>query len=172
MTFDDNGNLIITISNTEKNIATYIGTARRRANEKAGTVDQRQAIDKSSLDIDITGFIGELAFAKAFGVYPDFSISPRRGTPDFTISGKTVDVKVAPKRDKLNLLVNKSFKTDYCDVFVLGMVDDRTITFFGYAYREKVILDSNLRVMVRGGKPTYFFDRNMMNKFSKDMTFV
>ena len=83
----------IELNESEKQIVQEIAKNRYKNNRESHIRNQRIG-NQSDFETDLDGFGAEVAVAKAFNVYPDFSISPRSGGVDLIFtSGCTVDVK-------------------------------------------------------------------------------
>ena len=115
----------ITLTEAEIKLAQYVGKRRGQVNREAGIVDQR--VD-DTLDLDTDAFGAELALARLLNVYPDLSLSPRKGGEDLVWGGITVDVK----------------QTRYPDGYLL-------------ATRWKDVKASRLYALMTGTLPTYTF---------------
>ena len=103
----------ITLNDNEIVIAKEIATRRNKSNRAKGIVNQK-AGPQSNWQTEIEGVGGEIAFAKALNVYPDFKDAP----DDFdVIVGKhSVDVKTTKH---YNLEVSTKKKAGSVDVYAL-----------------------------------------------------
>jgi hypothetical protein len=120
--------------------------ARGNASRMAGIVDQRVGSLQGNV-ADLIGLLGEIGFAKIFGMQRDDTVYARSGTADFTAhDGTLIEVK-SSHRDNPHLLVpaykiNGEWTTkEDIGVYVLMHVayDDCTITFCGWCSREDLI---------------------------------
>ena len=160
----------VSLVGEEQLIAKGIAKMRTDANKRAGT--HKNWNDEDPYEIDLKGFSAELAWAKYANLYPDFSISPRRGTPDFYYSdGKSGDVKyTAMKQPKL--LVKEHKINDPCDLYVLIIGDPIIIEgkkvyidfeIIGFATKKQVFT-SELTKQVYTNKRNYTVELEDMLK--------
>lgn len=125
--------------------------ARHSVSRMAGVVD-RQIGGQSSLSTDFVGLLGEVAFSIMFDCERDKDIRARSGSIDFISNGQAVEVK-SSKYPTAHLLVpaylidGKPGTKEYCHAYVLMLVDieARTVTFAGWATRDALINEANLR---------------------------
>jgi len=135
--------MIINLSSEEVKIANFLGK-KRRESARANGVKDAQVGKQNPINIDVDGMLAELAFAKAFNLYPDMTVGPRSGGADFTLSnGKTIDVK-ATRYKTGKLLATKKKTQQPCDYYVLAVVSDISVTLCGMVTKEKLFNDSNL----------------------------
>lgn len=100
----------------------YVNAGRRIQN-------RRQDTTAGSTKLNVVGFLGELAFAKWRGVFPDLTAHPRAGVPDFTIDGQTYDIK-ATDHPEGNLICYEGAQST-AKFYVLALV---RATANGYGY--------------------------------------
>ena len=135
--------MVVTLSSEEVKIAQFLGKKRRESARSNGVKDT-QVGKQDPVNIDIDGMLAELAFAKAFNLYPDMTVGPRSGGADFTLSdGKTIDVK-ATRYKTGRLLATKKKTQQPCDYYVLAVVSDSSVDICGMATKEKLFLEENL----------------------------
>lgn len=130
--------ITITLSPSELALASCIARERAtttgplRTNDQMGHLDQSPGARDTA---DTNGVAGELAFAKAFNLWPDLD-SSGPATADVALhDGRTVDIKTTPVIGG-NLIANlKAHKTDF-----LALVEckDRTFTIVGIAPTSEV----------------------------------
>jgi hypothetical protein len=119
----------VVLTDVEKSWANQWATAIYDATTKQNLHDARVDPNTTSLDMDIIGFSGELAFAKLINQFPSTDTDGPSHV-DCTVCGKTVDVKTT-KRDNGQLLVRPSLKGSSAELFVLLTGTPET----GYKYR-------------------------------------
>ena len=89
------------------------------------------------MDMDIQGVGAEIAFAKAYGLYPPFDIGIRSGSCDFVVNGKTVDVKTSKHQNARLIVAPDKVNEDHsCDIYVLATGELPTFNFRGYALKR------------------------------------
>jgi hypothetical protein len=104
----------VTLNEHEKAIAIHTTKMRRKEDRAKGRKDVIKPED--SYDCDERGSLGEMAFAKHFNKYPDFTMVP--GDYDFIVDGYRVDVKTS-KGHNNHLELKKTARKGRCDRFVL-----------------------------------------------------
>ena len=85
----------IELNDVEIRICKHTGKRRYNSNVESNANNARIG-DLDDLEMNIEGFAGEMAFAKVFNLYPDFTIEPRTSEEDegdFKLEGKKIDVK-------------------------------------------------------------------------------
>lgn len=150
----------------ERIIATWVGRKRTRVNRKRGVVNRRVG-PKSDEYYSILGFAGEIAFAKIFNIYPDFSCYVMK-KHDFSICAYTIDVKTSdsPSLAKPMCVNGKENRGKACDYYalMLGNIDDG-FKYHGYAPKEWIFQDRYLDI--GGGPETYSYPRQLMRSEAK-----
>jgi hypothetical protein len=142
----------VALTRLEYELAGVLAEARWKSNRKAGVTDQRRDDAQGHLQLDLTGMVAELAFAKHMNVYPDLTIEPRSGTPDFVIDGVRYDVK-ATHRPQGRLLATSDKKPDEVDRYVLAIVRREIVDLVGWATAGELI-DPDRRLDIGHG-PSY-----------------
>lgn len=109
----------ITLSPEDQRLVVRTAAARYQAN-RAGLVKDRSIC--GSINIDLNGFGGEVAFCRLYEIEPDFDISPRSsawGTDsgDCILNGKRIDVKTTEWQN--GRLLATRWKRPDVDYFVL-----------------------------------------------------
>ena len=80
------------------------------------------------------GFCAEYAFSKQFNLHLDIISNLQKDSFDFiSKDGSTIDIKATDRSDG-NLIVPKLLH----DVYVLAIVDGRTVDIVGYATKEMI----------------------------------
>lgn len=130
--------ITITLSRSELALARHLAHERIAVTGPTRTNDQMGHLDKSPgarETADINGVAGELAFAKAFNLWPDLD-SSGPCVVDVTLpDGRTVDIKTTPVIGG-NLIANlKAHKTDF---LALVECQDHTFTIVGIALTSEV----------------------------------
>lgn len=82
----------VMLDEVEQAIVRHIAKRRFQSNRGEGVVNNRVG-PQSDEATDVEGFGSEMACAKLFNVYPDFSIGARRGGHDCELMGLRIDAK-------------------------------------------------------------------------------
>ena len=142
---------IITLSDDTIRQAETEAAFRHEASRAAGICD-RKVGKQSPLVTDLVGLLGEIGFAKLFGLDRDDTIEARSGSVDFIAhNGQSIEVK-ASHHDKPHLLVPAYLiggvmtTKEMVDIYVLMRVDynARQVHFMGWAERRDVIREDRL----------------------------
>ena len=135
----DRGEKVVLNSNEQK-VAALIAEQRYKTNREKG-IKNRKAGSQSIYKTEVEGVGGELAFGKAFNLYPDFSTT--RGDYDLKMSDTTIDVKTTHYFDG-HLLVPTTKKISECDVYVLVVGEMPSYTIVGWLQSQHIINDEHL----------------------------
>jgi hypothetical protein len=144
--------VIITLTAAEIRLSIFLAKARYQAARVAGVTDAKRG-DQSSEETDLTGIGAEMAFCRAFNVYPDLTIGgAMRGSHDAIWAGRTVDVKGSTLGHARLLAVPWKTKTP-SDIYALMTGDFPTYTFRGMATATELLDASRLTDLGHG--PVY-----------------
>lgn len=133
----------ITLSPSELSIAHTLAVMRNAANRGNGITD-RQMGKQDPIEIERDGVAAEIAFAKAFNLFPDLTIQPRKGGADVIgRTGSKIDIK-ATRIPNGRLLVTPKKAGEETDVYVLAIIDGATVDLVGYLKSADVFQDANL----------------------------
>jgi len=125
----------------EQRLVKTVASLRNRENRLKKVTDRKLSAE-DSIELDVQGFGGELAFCKTFNLYPDFTIGARKtgeDKGDVSWSGLYLDVKATRKEDGF-LLITPWKKAAQVDGFAL-MTGDFPI----YVYRGMIEADEALQ---------------------------
>lgn len=140
--------ILIELSPSEQKLCELIAQLRYESARGAGVRDQR--IDTSGQMLDLNGFGAELAFCKAFNLYPDFTVGPRHGGYDVkTHKGTTVDVKCT-KYENGHLVATKHKEKGQSDIYVLVVGEMPRYKIVGYLEEDLLLSESNLKDLGKG----------------------
>jgi len=104
------------------------------------------------------GFCAEYAFSKQFNLHLDIISNLEKDSFDFiSKDGATIDIKATDRSDG-NLIVPKLLH----DVYVLAIVDGRTVDFIGYATKQ-MIEEAGKKDL--GNGPSWFVNRKELKKW-------
>jgi len=150
----------IRLDDKEVSLCKYIGTLRSSIARSNGVVDAKIG-NQDGEEADIQGFKAEYAFAKANNLFPDFGLSPRSGSYDgVTRNNNRYDIK-STSHKKGNLLSTLKINKDV-DIYILAVVDNNIVDFVGWASKEALIKDENIKDLGHG--KGYFLSRHKLNK--------
>jgi hypothetical protein len=121
----------VTLNAHEYAIAEHTTKMRRDEDRDKGRKDGIPESD--SYDCDLRGSLGEMAFAKGFNKYPDFTMEP--GDYDFIVDGYTVDVKTS-KGHNNHLELKSTARKGRCEKFVLITGEYPTYFFRGWIWEK------------------------------------
>lgn len=126
----------------------YVRRARKLAAERNESFEVSESYDNDSdtwgvdpEERNFRGLMGEFAFAEYADLTIDASIRERSdGGYDFRVRLRdnpvTIDVKTASKQPKALMVKEHAVNADY---YVLGHLDEPTVTFYGGASKESVL---------------------------------
>jgi hypothetical protein len=127
-----------TLSNMEQVIVKLVAEIRQTKNRNGGTTNQIVTKD-DPLTLDIVGFGGEVAFARMFNCYPDFTTHIRVGGHDaITRKGYKVDIKTT-RGNPPCLRVKGNKDGEGVDVYVLMHCNWPHFECIGYVYKEEIL---------------------------------
>jgi len=136
--------LTLPLNQWERIICEIMGPRRKFDSDKQKRKTRNTLGSKSQIHLDYIGFIGELAFAKLLGLYPNFSEKPD-GKWDYKLAdGRTVDVKATTfeqgKKKRLLIKTSEAQRLT-CDLFALMEIDleNLQVTLKGYATQKMVM---------------------------------
>ncbi len=110
---------MIKLNKAERKLAYYIARKRYESARSAGVVNSRMG-PQSNEQTDLEGIAAEVAFCKAFNIYPDLEIDSV-SFPDFDCvlsDGRSVDVK-ATRYESGRLIAAKWKKPESVDLYAL-----------------------------------------------------
>lgn len=136
------------------------GAERMLQNQKNGTSSPKV----KKLDPDINGMAGEIAVAKYFNRYPDFSVGPHRRGYDLVVAGRKVDVKTTTyQRGFLQVKAHK--KIEDADIYVLVYANIPEYVIMGGAYSHELIQQQNIKDTGYG--PYYTFEHSQLKSMEE-----
>ena len=154
----DRGQKVVLNSNEQK-IAVLIAEQRYKTNREMG-IKNRKAGSQSTYQTEVEGVGGELAFGKAFNLYPDFSTT--RGDYDLKIADTTIDVKTTHYFTG-RLIVPTTKKISDCDVYVLVVGEMPNYTIVGWLQSQHIINDEHRGNVGTG--PVYLAEQTELQGF-------
>jgi hypothetical protein len=134
--------MIIHLNESEIKICEWLAKNRYASNRNGGVSDKKIG-PQSCEETDLEGICGEFAFCKAINLYPDMSISPRKGGDDVLLDGKKIDIKTT-KYKSGKLLARRSKSETPSDVYVLIVGQRPDYNIVGWCSSADLIQDKNL----------------------------
>lgn len=129
----------ITMNDDEVAVARILAERRYEKNRAAGVKGYENTTGEPELEKETRSILGEFAFAKMLDVYPPTDQDPSKaGSPDFVLSGKTVDVKTGPGL-YCNLQVNVESAKHDRDYYALMLQDGDAFHYMGWASFDEVV---------------------------------
>lgn len=125
----------------EIEVAQIIGKARTRANREKG-IFNRLRVNSDPIQVEIDGLGAELAYCKAFNLWPDLTVSVRSGGADAVHANRSVDIKhTAWVKGWLLVTPDKVEKGTDIYALVTGTLPNYTVV--GYATAGEIFRDDN-----------------------------
>jgi len=134
--------MIVKLTESEIKICEWLAKNRYASNRNGGVSDKKIG-PQSCEETDLEGICGEFAFCKAVNLYPDMSISPRKGGDDVLFNGKKIDIKTT-KYKSGKLLARRSKSETPSDVYVLIVGQRPNYNIVGWCSSADLIQDKNL----------------------------
>ena len=151
----------VILDKQEIELCNYVGKLRSHIARNNNIKDAKIG-NHNGVDADIQGFKAEYAFAKKNNLFPDFGLSPRSGSYDgITKNNTRYDIK-STHHKKGNLLSTLKINKDI-DVYILAYVNENIIEFVGWANKEELIREENIKDLGHG--KGYFLSREKLSKF-------
>lgn len=155
----------ITLDPGEMAIAQTLASLRRCVNQAGRIGDRRRDNRMQAITLDMLGTVSEIAFCKAFGAYPDLTVSPRRGGADVILNGKRWDIK-ATDRPNGRLLATTDKNAAAADYYALAVVADATVDLKGWATAAELLNPATVTDLGHG--PTHALNQAQLRPFPGD----
>lgn len=157
----------VTLTDTEAQIAAGLGSARNEINVSSGVKNRQVSEREGSEEIDVIGTGGELAFCKAFNLYPDLTVAPPGQYPkgDARMFGQTWDVKTR-NYEKLpigHLLSYPKPEEKRCDYYALVLEAHPTYYIIGWCTARELFNEKNRDPKFKGGYGFPQLDLHLFN---------
>lgn len=153
--------LIVTLDPGEMAVAQMVATLRRAVNQAAAIADRRRD-PRDPMVSEMLGATAEIAFAKHFNVWPDLSVTPRRGGHDAILNGRTWDIKAVGNPEH-RLLASPEKSLADADRYALAVVTGAEVELVGWAPAERLLDPST--VMDLGHGPVHVLGRDRLESF-------
>ena len=134
--------MIVVLSEAEQRLASFIGKARHLCSREQGIKDLRRG-DKPADLIDREGAAAEIAFCKAFNIYPDLDVGEKKVVDCTLSSGHTVDVKWTSRPE--GMLITVPWKKPKVDIFALVVGTMPEYRIAGWMLATELIKEERLR---------------------------
>jgi len=156
--------MLVKMTPSECAIAQMLALMRNATARNNGVTDKQMG-KQDPIEIDRDGMLAEMAFGKAFNLYPDLSVFPRKGGADLIgRTGKKIDVKATRyKNGRLAIHIDKS--VDEVDIYVLAIVEGNDVDLVGYIDSASAIRKENVRSLGYGNG--YIVEQDSLTKFKK-----
>ena len=139
--------LSIELRPDEITVCEMIGRMRSLIARNAGVKDAKMG-KHDGMSADVDGVMAEYAFAKQFNVFPDIGLSPRSGSFDGRYKGYRYDIKST--RYKTGKLLSTLKANPDVDMYILAIIDGSTINLAGWAFKDELIQESNIKDLGHG----------------------
>jgi len=152
----------VNMTPSESAIAQVLAVMRNTTARQNGVADKQMG-KQDPIEIDRDGILAEMAFGKAFNLYPDLSVYPRKGGADLIgRTGKRIDVK-ATRYKTGRLLIHIDKPVDEVDIYVLAIIDGDNVDLVGYVESANAIKKTNIKNLGHG--EGYVIEQDALNKF-------
>ena len=156
--------MIVNMTPSESAIALTLAVMRNTTARQNNVADKQMG-KQDPIQIDRDGILAEMAFGKQFNLYPDVSVSPRKGGADLiTHNGMKIDVK-ATRYKSGRLLIHIDKPVEEVDIYVLGIVDGDDVDLVGYIKSAEAIQPQNLNDLGHGSG--YVIEQSDLKKFKE-----
>ena len=95
-------------------------------------------VGPDTLEADIEGVLGELAFCKMMNLYPDMEIRVQSHSYDCSLNSLRIDVKTS-KYKQARLLVDIRKRVEDCDIYVLMVGENGEYECAGWTYAWAIV---------------------------------
>jgi hypothetical protein len=131
-------------------------------NQSSHVTDRRRDKRQQAYTLDMLGVVSEFAFCKAFGVYPDLSVHPRKGGADAVLKGRTWDIK-ATDRPNGRLLATTGKQPTDAQFYALAIVNENEVDLVGWAEASELLNPGT--VIDLGHGPTHALEQTQLHPF-------
>ena len=160
---------LVSLNKWERIICEIMGPRRKLDSDLQKRKSQRTMGSKSQIHLDYIGFIGEMAFAKMFDLYPNFTDKPDDKWDYKLKDGRTVDVKTTEfEKGKKKRLLIKTYDAPRLtsDLFALVQIDLGKLeaTLKGFATKEMIL---NAPVLNFGYGPSFAIEMKALKNLEE-----
>ena len=170
------------LNSQELDLCKRIAVARNASN-RAGGIRDAKIGGGTSIEVDMRGMCGELAFCKLFKIYPVTifesgekdvvkSSSKRTDEGDAVLpNGKIVDVKTT-NFNTGRLIAPRWKKPGIIDLFALMTGENDTFVFRGFMSEKELLRPHRLRQMRRDAPESFVADQNELRELDEAEMFT
>lgn len=160
--------MLIELNDVEQRLAKYL--AKRRYDMNRDNKIKNQRIGPQSDDeTDLEGIGAELAFCRAFNVYPDLTLNKHPEEDAILRNGMRVDCKATRyKNGHLLAVITKAHKP--ADLYVLVVGEFPKYRIAGFATAEEIFQEQNIHDFGHG--PTYAIPQNKLTSAKQLLIFT
>ena len=155
----------IELTDTEFLLATQVGMMRYTMNRAAGIENKTYVSKDRQMRLETIGVMAEMAFCKWANLYCNLDVRPQAGTSDLIYQGWKCDIKSTEIIDG-QLIVPNWKKKGASDVYILGITQDLSVNFVGFATEDDIISPDKVKDLGYG--PTYCMTQDQLIKFKED----
>jgi len=137
-----------------------LGRMRSLIARSSGVKDAKIG-DQDGAEADVLGMMAEYAFAKHFNTFPDLGLTPRSGSADGVYKNFRYDIKST--KYKTGKLLSTTKVNNDVDIYVLAIIKDNEITFPGFAMKDDLIKQENLKDLGHG--KGYSLEQSQLRQF-------
>lgn len=135
--------MIVIMTETEKRIAQFIAKCRD-AECRSNNVTDKQVGNQDPVQIEYDGILSEMAVAKKFNVYPDFTTQIRKGGYDLLVKGLRADVK-STRYENVIMVIHLGKDPNACDIYISTRIDtDDNVEILGFIESKRAITPENI----------------------------
>jgi len=153
----------VTMTQGEIEVCTMLAQMR---NKNHVPPNRYKVSNKTQLEQDIEGVIGEYAFCKFKNIWPDLSTHSRQNGYDCIYNNYRVDVKATKNTSGMLLLSPKKDNPDI-DIYVLAILHPFHVELVGWAFKTDLQQPENLKDLGYG--PTYALTQSQLRNFKEDL---
>jgi len=145
----------------ELTVCQMLGRMRSLIARSSGVKDAKIG-DQDGAEADVTGMMAEYAFSKHFNTFPDLGLTPRSGSADGIYKNFRYDIKST--KYKTGKLLSTTKVNNDVDIYVLAIVKDNEVSFPGFAMKDELINEKNLKDLGHG--KGYCLEQEKLRRFN------
>lgn len=138
----------VTLNETEYKLAQYISKKRQDKNRKE--IPDKRISGASSMEIELEGVLGELAFCKINNIYPNTDVLTIDIWDAVLPNGATVDVKTTKYKSGRLLAARWKKEKELPDYYALMIGTYPEYELIGYMACTELLTDEHLKDLGRG----------------------
>lgn len=154
--------MIVNMTPSESAIAQMLAVMRN-TNARHNNVTDKQVGKQSPIEIDRDGVLSEMAFGKAFNLYPDLAVKQTRSGVDLVgKNGNRIDVK-STRYKSGRLIIHIDKPLDEVDIYAFAIVDGDNVDLVGYIKAKDAMKKENIKDLGYGD--VYVIEQDALIKF-------